>query len=72
VECKHKGFHTITSSYDRKRRTLVYFRRCEECGARLDEVRRLSYEPRFVQHASERFLAVRDPAYMREEQPVER
>jgi hypothetical protein len=26
---------------------LTYFRVCDECGAQLAEVRRLSYEPRF-------------------------
>jgi hypothetical protein len=47
MSCEHEGFHTITSSYDRGRRMLTYFRVCDECGARLAEVGRLSYEPRF-------------------------
>jgi hypothetical protein len=47
MRCEHHGFHTITSSYDRETRILTYFRLCEECGARLAEVDRLAYEPKF-------------------------
>ena len=48
VKCRHQGFHTITSSYDRETRVITYFRRCDECGALLSEFGRLAYEPRFV------------------------
>jgi hypothetical protein len=66
VKCKHEGFHTITSSYDRVRRVLIYFRRCDECGARVAEVRRLAYEPRFDRHGSDRFLPARPPVAQEE------
>ena len=55
MRCRHKGFHTITSSYDRGTRTLTYFRHCDGCGARLGEVTRLAYEPRFVATRVERW-----------------
>ena len=48
MRCKHEGFHTITSSYDRRRRVLTCFRRCDDCGARLAEVDQFAYEPRYV------------------------
>ena len=44
----HQGFHTITSSYDRRRRILTCFRRCDDCGARLAEVGQFAYKPRYV------------------------
>lgn len=59
--CKHQGFHTISSSYDRGTRILVYFRRCDECGARLNEVSRLVYEPRFDPRGSDRILSIANP-----------
>jgi hypothetical protein len=60
MRCKHQGFHSITSSYDRRTRTLIYFRRCDECGARLAEVERLAYEPRFDPRGYDRPLSVSD------------
>jgi hypothetical protein len=48
MQCGHRGFHTISSSYDLGTRVLTFFRRCDDCGARLTEVGQLVYEPRFV------------------------
>jgi hypothetical protein len=47
VSCTHQGLHTITSSYDRERRVLTYYRLCERCGQRLGDVSRLDYMPRY-------------------------
>jgi hypothetical protein len=46
MDCRHEGFHTVTSHYDHAARTLVFVRLCEECGAQLGEELRQSYEPR--------------------------
>jgi hypothetical protein len=54
MDCKHQEFHTITSQYDRKKGVLVYFRSCESCGARLGEVHRLVYRPRFERERNRR------------------
>ena len=61
VRCKYYGFHSITSSYDRKTRTLIFFRRCNDCGARSTDVRRLVYEPRFDPGGTERFPPIARP-----------
>ena len=53
MPCNHQGFHAFTSSYDRRRRILAYIRTCEDCGARLAEVDRLPYEPRFDPRGSD-------------------
>jgi hypothetical protein len=47
MSCRHTGFHSITSRYDRDSGTLVYLRVCERCGAALTEIERVSYRPRF-------------------------
>jgi hypothetical protein len=47
MACSHRGFHRITSQYDRQAGMLVYVSLCEGCGASLGEVSRLSYKPRF-------------------------
>jgi hypothetical protein len=49
----------ITTSYDTGLRVLVYFWTCERCGARLEELRRREYVPRFDPRGVERFLASR-------------
>ena len=59
MQCRHQGFHTISSSYDRGTRLLTFFRRCDECGTRLTEVGQLVYEPRFVATRVERSVANR-------------
>ena len=47
MRCRHTGFHSITSRYDRDGGTLVYLRVCERCGAAVTEVLRVSYRPRY-------------------------
>jgi hypothetical protein len=47
MPCRHTGFHSTTSRYDRDSGTLVYVRVCERCGAAVAEVTRVSYRPRF-------------------------
>lgn len=47
MHCKHNGFHSITSRYDRSVGVLVYLCVCESCGRELREVGRLHYRPRF-------------------------
>jgi hypothetical protein len=71
VQCKHHGFHSITSSYDRKTRTLTFFRRCNDCGARLTDVERLAYEPRFDPTGTDRSPPDRSPP-VGEASPVQR
>jgi hypothetical protein len=48
MSCRHTGFHSITSRYDRDSGTLVYLRVCELCGAVVREVERVRYRPRFA------------------------
>jgi hypothetical protein len=59
MQCAHQGFHTISSSYDRATRVLAFFRRCDDCGARVAEVGRFAYEPRFAAMPVERRVASR-------------
>jgi hypothetical protein len=47
MDCEHKGFHSITSRYDRGSGVLVFVSVCERCGKQLREVSRLAYRPRF-------------------------
>jgi hypothetical protein len=59
MQCAHQGFHTISSSYDRATRVLAFFRRCDDCGARVAEVGRIAYEPRFAAMPVEARVAIR-------------
>jgi len=60
MTCPHDGFHGIRSRYDQRRGVLVYFWTCERCGARLGEVRRQEYRPRFDPNGNDRnFVAAR-------------
>jgi hypothetical protein len=54
MDCAHDGFHAIHSSYDRRRGLLVFFWRCERCGARLRELHREEYRPRFEPRGNDR------------------
>jgi hypothetical protein len=47
VACTHDTYRSISTSYDRERRMLVYFWTCDQCGAYLKELRRREYEPRY-------------------------
>lgn len=55
MACAHDGFHSIGTSYDRRRGVLVYFWTCERCGARLRDARRERYRPSYVPRGYERF-----------------
>ena len=51
--CNHSGYHTPTSRYDRYRRELRFILICDECGAGLDEVTKVPYEPQFAPFADD-------------------
>ncbi len=61
--CTHDGFHSIRTSYDRRRGVLVYFWICEGCGERLAEARRESYRPAYDPHGTARFLRSGGPEH---------
>ena len=54
MACTHDGFHEIHTSYDHRRGLLVFFWSCERCGARLRELHREEYRPRFDPRGYER------------------
>jgi hypothetical protein len=56
MDCAHKGFHGIRSTYDRQRGLLVFFWTCERCGVRLRELHREEYRPRFDPTGGDREL----------------
>jgi hypothetical protein len=56
ANCDHNTLHSITTEYDRKRAVLVYYRQCEECGRRLDDVIRVDYRPDFNPAGNEPYL----------------
>jgi hypothetical protein len=45
--CRHDGFHTATSRYDRRAGVLRFMLVCDGCGAEVHEVARIRYQPRF-------------------------
>jgi hypothetical protein len=45
--CNHLGYHTPTSRYDRYRKELRFILVCDQCGAILDEVTKVTYAPQF-------------------------
>jgi hypothetical protein len=55
--CTHDGFHEIHTSYDPRRGLLLFFWSCERCGARLRELHREEYRPRFDPRGNERHAA---------------
>jgi hypothetical protein len=44
--CRHDGFHSATSCYDRTAGVLRFMLVCDGCGAEVQEVARLRYRPR--------------------------
>jgi hypothetical protein len=56
MDCAHKGFHGIRSTYDHQRGLLVFFWTCERCGVRLRELHREEYRPRFDPTGGDRQL----------------
>jgi hypothetical protein len=61
MACGHDNFRTIDSSYDRRRGMLVYYWRCEECGTRLGEARRVTYRPDFDPRGAQAALPSAEP-----------
>lgn len=57
MTCRHDGYHSVRSLYDRDRGLLVYFWTCERCGVRLDEVCREDYRPAYDPRGNERVFA---------------
>ena len=55
MDCGHNRYRSIDSSYDQRRGILVYFWRCEHCGARLGEATRVTYRPQFDPRGHEKF-----------------
>ena len=55
MACAHDSYRTIDSHYDLGRGVLVYYWRCEGCGARLGEATRLDYRPSFDPRGNEKF-----------------
>jgi hypothetical protein len=45
MRCAHDEYRSVQTRYDRSRRTLVYFWRCDCCGAHLGEYERVQYRP---------------------------
>jgi hypothetical protein len=45
--CRHEGFHSATSHYDRRAAELRFLLVCDACGAQLQEVTCIRYRPRF-------------------------
>ena len=56
MACRHDDFHSILTSYDRRRGVLVYHWVCERCGTRLGEARRERYRPLFVRGGDQAVL----------------
>ena len=59
MECRHEGYHSIASRYDRRRGVLIFFWVCEQCGCRLGEAGRQNYRPTFNPHPSKRIARSR-------------
>jgi hypothetical protein len=45
--CRHDGFHSATSHYDRRAAKLRFVLVCDACGAEVQEVTSIRYQPRF-------------------------
>jgi hypothetical protein len=57
VQCAHDGYRGISTTYDRHAGVLVFHWACDQCGARLDEVSREPYRPRFLPNRGKDHLA---------------
>jgi hypothetical protein len=44
--CRHDGFHSATSRYDRTAGVLRFVLVCDGCGGEVQEVARIEYRPR--------------------------
>jgi hypothetical protein len=47
MKCAHDQYRSVLTSYDRGQGTLVYFWRCDRCGAHLGEHERVPYRPHY-------------------------
>jgi hypothetical protein len=47
MKCAHDQYRSVLTSYDQGRGTLVYFWRCDRCGAHLGEYERVQYRPQY-------------------------
>jgi hypothetical protein len=47
MKCAHDQYRSVATRHDRGRGTLVYFWRCDCCGAHLGEHGRVNYRPRY-------------------------
>ena len=57
MTCPHDCSRSTSSQYDRVRKLLVYFNRCDTCGARLEDVHTVEYRPEdLVPQGNDRFL----------------
>lgn len=45
--CRHDGFHSATSHYDRQAALLRFVLVCDSCGSEVREVESVQYRPRF-------------------------
>jgi hypothetical protein len=46
ISCRHDGYHSATSRYDRINGVLRFVLACDACGAELHEVVSIRYRPR--------------------------
>jgi hypothetical protein len=46
--CRHDGFHSATSRYERQAAVLRFVLVCDSCGSEVREVASLQYRPRFA------------------------
>lgn len=58
MKCRHEGFHSVRSQYDRRSGVLVYMWTCDSCGEGLKEAKRLSYRPSYDPRGHEKHLAL--------------
>ena len=56
MKCDHNQYRSVVTSYDRGRGILVYFWRCDRCGAHLGEHQRAPYRPLYESAHQEQAL----------------
>jgi hypothetical protein len=45
--CRHDGFHSATSRYERQAGVLRFVLVCDSCGSEVRQVGRIRYRPRY-------------------------
>jgi hypothetical protein len=50
--CRHQGFHTPTTRYDRHAAMLRFVSVCDDCGKTVRELHTLPYRPSFQSSSS--------------------